>query len=215
LRFPEAWIILVHEFSYINLWLAYFSMNAPDPPAPRPPHPTAGAPPVTDTRHFRDCLGVFATGVTIVTTRAPDGGFIGLTANSFNALSLDPALVLWSLGRGSASLDAFISAEHFAVSVLATDQMDLARRFAKPFPDRFAGVGVHRGLGGAPLIEGALAWFECHTRVHYEQGDHVLFIGEVKHCARIHGSPLLFRQGEYASSLSLPGGQGDSRLVTD
>lgn len=183
------------------------------PGAPR--HPTSGAPPVGDPRHLRDCLGMFATGVTIVTTRAPDGGFIGLTANSFSALSLDPPLVLWSLGNNSGSLAAFLAAQHFVVNVLASAQMDLARRFAKPFPDRFAGIGVHSGLHGAPLIDGALAWFECQTRAHYEQGDHVLFIGEVKRCARVEGSPLLFRQGEFAHSQTLPGGQGSQRLATD
>jgi flavin reductase (DIM6/NTAB) family NADH-FMN oxidoreductase RutF len=160
-------------------------------------HPTEGSASSHDPRHLRDCLGMFATGVTIVTTQAADGGFIGLTANSFNSLSLDPPLVLWSLGVRAGSRDTFLSATHFAVNVLSTRQLPLAMRFARAGTNRFAGVSVHAGLGGAPLIDGALAWFECETRTHYRHGDHLLFIGEVKRCARAQGSGLVFQQGGF------------------
>ena len=164
---------------------------------PTPAHPTEGSPPAREPRHLRDCLAMFATGVTIVTTQAGDGGFIGLTANSFNSLSLDPPLVLWSLHVRAGSVRAFVDATHFAVNVLAAGQLPLALRFSRPGTNRFAGVTVHPGLGGAPLIEGALAWFECETRTHYRHGDHLLFIGEVRRCARGAGTPLVFQQGGF------------------
>ncbi len=167
-------------------------------------HPTAGAPAVSDPRHLRDCLGAFATGVTIVTTRAPDGGFIGLTANSFNSLSLDPPLVLWSLGVRAASLPVFESASHFAVNVLSAEQLALALRFSRPSTNRFAGVAVHAGLGGAPLVEGAIAWFECEARTHQRHGDHVLFIGEVRRCAIAPGQGLAFERGGFGAVRALP-----------
>jgi len=167
-------------------------------PRPGPAHPTEGAPSALDARHLRSCLGMFATGVTIVTTRAEDGGFIGLTANSFNSLSLDPPLVLWSLHERAGSVAAFTGASHFAVNVLDARQLGLALRFSRPGTNRFAGVTVHAGLGGAPLIDGALAWFECETRTHHSYGDHLLFIGEVRRCARAPGTPLVFQQGTFA-----------------
>jgi len=149
---------------------------------------------------------MFATGVTIITTGAADGGFIGFTANSFNSLSLDPPLVLWSLHERAGSVAAFTGARHFAVNVLCADQLALALRFSRPGTNRFAGVTVHAGLGGAPLIDGALAWFECETRTHYRHGDHLLFIGEVRRCARAPGTPLVFQQGAFG--VPHPLGQG-------
>jgi flavin reductase (DIM6/NTAB) family NADH-FMN oxidoreductase RutF len=169
-----------------------------------PVHPTEGAPAAADARHVRDCLGMFATGVTIITTRAADGGFIGLTANSFNSLSLDPPLVLWSLGLKAGSLPVFMNASHFAVSVLGVEQRELAMRFSRPGTNRFAGVRVHAGHGGAPLIDGALAWFECETRTHYRHGDHILFIGEVLRCARAQGDALMFQQGHFGVPHPIP-----------
>lgn len=163
-------------------------------------HPLASSPLPADQRHFRACLGSFATGVTIVTTRAADGAPVGLTANSFNSLSLEPPLVLWSLGSGSRSLQAFEAAEHFAVSVLASDQYELAKRFAGDPARRFAGVGVTEAGTGSPLIDGALGWFECRTVSRHRHGDHVLFVGEVIRCANVPGEPLVFERGEFRAS---------------
>lgn len=165
--------------------------------APGLAHPTQDSASPGDSRHLRECLGAFATGVTIVTTQAQDGGFIGLTANSFNSLSLSPPLVLWSLGLRAGSLETFMSATHFAVNVLSADQLALALRFARAGTNRFAGISVHSGLGGAPLIDGAVAWFECETRTHVRHGDHVLFIGEVMRCERAAGDPLVFERGRF------------------
>ena len=176
----------------------------PTPRAPVDPHPTARAPSPAFARHLRDCLGMFATGVTIVTTGTADGGFAGLTVNSFNSVSLDPPLVLWSLGRRATSVGDFLAARTFAVNVLAAEQLELALRFSRSGGNRFEGLSLHEGLGGAPLIAGAIAWFECETRTHQIHGDHVLFIGEVKRCARASGRPLVFEGGGFAVAHPLP-----------
>ncbi len=162
--------------------------------------PTFAALPASDARHFRACLGSFATGVTVVTAIAADGRRVGLTVNSFNSLSLEPALVLWSLGLGSRSLEAFQSAKHFAVNILAADQLDTARAFSRSGVDRFEGIETHPGLANVPLLEGALAWFECETRVQHRHGDHVLFIGEVLRCARVPGEGLVFQDGAFRTT---------------
>src|SRR5437870_5321723 len=105
---------------------------------------------VTTERRFRDALAQFATGVTIITARAQEGGFVGFTATSFNSVSLEPPLVIWSLGRRSRSLPAFERAERYAVNVLAHDQAELAQRFSRPHTDRFAGVNYRLGEAAAP-----------------------------------------------------------------
>lgn len=164
------------------------------------PHPTRRSLPPTDPAHFKACLSRFATGVTVIATRDGDGRPVGLTANSFNSLSLDPPLILWSLGEKASTLEIFKGRRYFSVSVLAVDQVDTASRFASKLADRFAGISFHDGLDGIPLIDGALAWFECERLTQLHHGDHWLFIGEVKRCAMDEGSPLVFRHGEFAVS---------------
>jgi flavin reductase (DIM6/NTAB) family NADH-FMN oxidoreductase RutF len=147
---------------------------------------------------FRAALGMFATGVTIVTARAANGRLVGLTANSFNSVSLHPPLVLWSLFHAAASVAVFSSGSHYAINILAADQQELARRFATKDVDRWAGVQYADGAGGAPLLAGAAATFQCFNRSRYEEGDHVIFVGEVEHCThRAGASPLLFHGGKY------------------
>lgn len=154
--------------------------------------------PSFSTAEFRAALGMFATGVTIVTARAIDGTQVGLTANSFNSVSLAPPLVLWSLARSSGSMPALDAGSHYAIHVLAADQMALAERFATRGIDRFAGVDVVPGVAGAPLLAGAAATFECFNRSRYDEGDHVIFVGEVERCTHRPGaSPLLFHGGRY------------------
>ncbi|MEJ7931512.1 flavin reductase family protein [Ramlibacter sp. AN1015] len=155
-------------------------------------------------REFRAALGMFATGVTIVTTRSTDGTPIGLTANSFNSVSLEPPLVLWSLSQAAASLAAFRAGSHYAINVLAADQKLLAERFAAKGADRWRGVDSAAGVGGAPLIAGAAATFECFNRSRYDEGDHVIFVGEVERCTWRQGaSPLLFHGGRFYTELPL------------
>lgn len=160
-------------------------------------HSLPDSPVASDPRHFRNCLGSFATGVTVVTTRRDDGRYVGLTVSSFNALSLDPALVLWSLGLRSRSRPAFEAARNFSISVLAADQAELALRFSGSAADRFAGVKLVESQDGAPLIDGALAWFECASHAQHCHGDHILFIGEVLRCGHSQGAPLVFQQGRF------------------
>src|SRR6478736_2169976 len=123
--------------------------------------PRQAQPPSFSSQEFRAALGMFATGVTIVTARATDGQVIGLTANSFNSVSLTPPLVLWSLARAAASLSVFSAGSHYAINILAADQRELAERFALRGADRFSGVAFDQGAGGAPLLHGAAATFEC------------------------------------------------------
>jgi len=160
--------------------------------------PRQALPPSFSPLEFRAALGMFATGVTIVTARSTNGQVIGLTANSFNSVSLSPPLVLWSLSRAAASLAVFSTGSHYAINVLAADQKVLAERFASRGADRWAGVTFDEGAGGAPLLHGAAATFECFNRSRYEEGDHVIFVGEVERCSHRPGaSPLLFHGGRY------------------
>jgi flavin reductase (DIM6/NTAB) family NADH-FMN oxidoreductase RutF len=156
------------------------------------------APPNFSKPEFRAALGMFATGVTIVTARNAEGEFVGLTANSFNSVSMEPPLVLWSLSRAAASMHAFSTGSHYAINILSSDQQALALRFAAKGVDRFAGLEFTQGAGGAPLLAGAAATFECFNRSRYEEGDHVIFVGEVERCARREGaSPLLYHGGKF------------------
>ena len=180
-------------------------MTVQDIPAPaasplsdRLPEPLSDPLPGTiSATALRAVLGRFATGVTIITCRDAEGRAVGLTANSFTSLSLDPPLVLWSLRQASSSLAAFQAAEHFAINVLAETQVDLSRRFAAATTDKFAdGVWVD-GHGGAPVLGGCAAVFECRTETRQIAGDHVLFIGHVLRLADLAVAPLLFQGGHY------------------
>ena len=129
-------------------------------------------------RQLRDALGRFATGVTVVTTMTADGP-LGITANSFASVSLKPPLVLWSPARKSWRFPSFEAASHFAIHVLSAGQQHLAESFALPGGDGFAGLDFAPGLGGAPLLAGCTARFECRHEAGYEGGDHLIVVGEV------------------------------------
>jgi flavin reductase (DIM6/NTAB) family NADH-FMN oxidoreductase RutF len=156
-----------------------------------------------DTRQFRDALAQFATGVTIICARNGEGRFAGFTANSFNSVSLDPPLVLWSLARRSLSLAAFETAQRYTVNVLSSAQTDLARRFSRPHSDRFAGVDYRMGWADAPLINGCVAWFECYHHTMSRAGDHIVFVGEVVTCERATGRGLVFHHGRFGTTSPL------------
>jgi 3-hydroxy-9,10-secoandrosta-1,3,5(10)-triene-9,17-dione monooxygenase reductase component len=151
-----------------------------------------------DLRALRTALGAFATGVTIVSTQDADGQDIGVTANSFNSVSLDPPMVLWSLSRKAMSLPSFQRNPYFAVHVLAADQHGLSHRFATQGADKFAELQVERGLGNVPLIDGCAARFQCRTAFNYDGGDHVIFVGEVLAFDSHSRPPLLYHAGNYA-----------------
>jgi flavin reductase (DIM6/NTAB) family NADH-FMN oxidoreductase RutF len=150
-----------------------------------------------DPRELRRALGQFATGVTVVTTLGEDGRRIGVTANSFTSLSLEPPLVLWCLDRIAPSLPAFQAASHFAINVLCAQQHYLSRQFAAPAEDKFASVQWSEGPGGVPLLDGVLAHFVCRTVRQIEAGDHVIVIGEVERFESFDGEPLVFHSGAY------------------
>ena len=175
------------------------------PRAPLPQPDPAGAD--FGEREFRDALSEFATGVTIIATREADSRgapcYAGFTANSFNSVSLAPPLVVWSLGNDARTLAAFECCERYAISVLAQDQVEVARRFSRPHADRFAGVPYTLGWSDAPLIEGAVAWFECRHHSRQIAGDHVLFIGEVVRCGRRHGAGLVFHHARFRTTAPL------------
>jgi flavin reductase (DIM6/NTAB) family NADH-FMN oxidoreductase RutF len=162
--------------------------------------PTAGealAPAPFDPREFRNALGTFATGVTVVTAAGEDGRLLGMTVNSFAAVSLEPPLVLWSLVAHSPSAPAFLQCRHFAVNVLALGQRELSRTFSRPSPDKYAGIATRQGLGGAPLLEGAVAHFECQLERTLPGGDHVILLGRVLRFSHARAPTLIFCNGRY------------------
>jgi flavin reductase (DIM6/NTAB) family NADH-FMN oxidoreductase RutF len=149
-------------------------------------------------RSFRDALGGFATGVTVLTTLAPDGQPVGVTISSFNSVSLQPPLILWSLATDSPRLEAFRRSRHYAVNVLAADQAWISDRFASRDPDRFSGVRSDTGMAGMPLLAGCVAYFECSSEAHYPGGDHIIFVGRVNRFSRREQvAPLIFHGGRY------------------
>ncbi|WP_442967294.1 flavin reductase family protein [Pseudomonas sp. WJP1] len=150
-----------------------------------------------DPKQFRQALGAFTTGVTIVTTRGADGQDYGLTANSFNSVSIDPPMVLWSINKDSSSAHAFTEGSHFAVHILATDQEPLSNRFAKSGADKFSGLDLQRGTRDIPLLDGCSARFQCKTTYQYEGGDHIILVGEVLAFDRFDKAPLVFHGGGY------------------
>jgi flavin reductase (DIM6/NTAB) family NADH-FMN oxidoreductase RutF len=150
-----------------------------------------------DPRDFRNALGTFATGVTIITAADADGKPYGLTCNSFASVSLNPPLVLWSLVVYSSSLTVFQNATHFAVNILGVSQQALANKFAKSGEDKFAGIEWRPGLGNAPVLAESVANFQCRSVNRYYGGDHVIFLGAVEAYSYSGKEPLLFARGKY------------------
>ena len=158
-----------------------------------------------DIRTFRDALGLFVTGVTVITTQDGAGQPVGITANSFNSVSLDPALVLWSVGRQSRSLPAFEQADHFAVHILRVDQQNLSDRFATAMADKFAGLALETGLGGIPLLSEYAARLQCSIYGRHPAGDHIVFIASVDRLDLNRAAkPLVYHGGQYARLADMP-----------
>jgi flavin reductase (DIM6/NTAB) family NADH-FMN oxidoreductase RutF len=162
---------------------------------------STSAPPI-DSSELRSALAQFATGVSVVTTRATDGTPVGITANSFASVSLDPPLVLWSLARSASSFEAFRAARGFRVHVLAADQFEIAKRFATRGADKFAAGQWTHIPGGPPQLAGCVAWFECETRSQHDEGDHVIFVGRIGSLGAPGGTPLIFHDSRYVTDLS-------------
>ena len=153
--------------------------------------------PVAPQRALRDALGRFPTGVAVVTALSAEDRPFGLTINSFSSLSLDPALILWSMRETSPLLAGFPVGCRFAVNVLGRAQEPVARQFSSPRADRFEGLRWHPGATGLPHLEGAVAWFDCRLQDLHRAGDHRLLIGDVERFAAVDGEPLLFVQGRF------------------
>ena len=152
----------------------------------------------SDARTLRDAMGCFATGITIVTSRAADGTPIGLTANSFTSVSLDPPLLLVSIANSAGSAEALKQADHFVVNVLQTSQQPASNRFAGKGEDRFAATSWQLGESGMPLIDGSLGSFECKRHAVHDGGDHFLLVGEVVRAQyEPRRDPLLYFRGKY------------------
>jgi 3-hydroxy-9,10-secoandrosta-1,3,5(10)-triene-9,17-dione monooxygenase reductase component len=164
-------------------------------------------------RALRDALGKFVTGVTVITAHH-EGCDYGVTVNSFNSVSLDPPLVLWSLARTSSSLEAFKNAEHFAVHVLAADQRDLSDRFAKSGPDKFTDFEFDRAEHGTPLVDGCSARFLCRRAFNYDGGDHEIIVGEVIDYVDSDRAPIAYHAGRYALTMAHDSGKGQPAHLT-
>ncbi len=150
---------------------------------------------------FKRAAGSFTTGVTVVTTRDPEGDLRGFTANSFTSVSLDPPLVLVCLHRRAPSLHAFQPGRGFAVNVLADDQEWMSQRFGRRSDNKFEGVPHQLGSSGAPIIDGCIAHIECTLETSYDGGDHVILLGRVRNVATNDGSPLIFHRSRYLRAL--------------
>ena len=150
-----------------------------------------------DKRDLRTALGSFGTGVTVVTSGNSQSRLVGVTANSFSSVSLEPPIVLWSLVSSSPSLEVFDATGRFVINVLALEQMNLSKQFSKTLEDKFAGVEYTEGLGDLPVIQNCVATFECKTIQRTVVGDHVLFLGQVENYIYENRTPLLFCQGNY------------------
>ncbi|MBU2991703.1 flavin reductase [Octadecabacter sp. 1_MG-2023] len=157
-----------------------------------------------DPKAFRRALGNFATGVTIITATAPDGTKVGVTASSFNSLSMDPPLILWSSMKDTRSCEIFENASHFAVNILASDQMDMSNHFARQQKDKFAGIEWEEGIGGAPVFPNCAGRFQCESYDKLDGGDHWIFVGKVVAFDDFGRSPLCFHQGSYAVVFNHP-----------
>lgn len=152
---------------------------------------------------LRRALGSFATGVTIVTAQGKAGD-VGVTANSFSSVSLEPPMVLWSLRKASTSLSAFTESGAFAVHILASHQQALSDRFARASADKFTGLAITRGFGGAPLIDDCAARFQCRLAFQYDGGDHVILVGEIMEFEHSDHPPLVFHGGRYSAIATPP-----------
>lgn len=158
---------------------------------------TSDLPLAIDPRELRKVLSSFVTGVTVVTAVDAQGNYHGVTANSFNSVSLDPPLVLWSQALRAFSHPVYRDARHFAINILSSDQIDVSNRFAKSGEDKFSGIAIRKGLNGVPLIEGCLAYLECSRHAAHEAGDHMIFIGRIDRMECNGSRPLVFGSGRY------------------
>ena len=157
-----------------------------------------------DPMKFRRALGNFATGVTIMTAQNAEGEKVGVTANSFNSVSLDPALILWSIDKKSSSFHVFEQATHFAVNILSGSQIELSNKFSRRNIDKYEGTSYREGAGAAPILDNCSAVFECERHQILEGGDHWIIVGKVVNFYDEGRSPLVYHQGAYSGVIPHP-----------
>lgn len=157
--------------------------------------PQSFDPAEADPRAFREALGRFGTGVTVITCNAGSGP-LGITANSFASVSLDPPLVLWSPAKSSSRYPFFMAAKHFAVHVVGAEQQNICGGFARA-GDAFEQFDWEEGAQGVPLLNGCLSRFECETTATHDAGDHSIIVARVSRVTTRQGDPLLFFGGKY------------------
>jgi 3-hydroxy-9,10-secoandrosta-1,3,5(10)-triene-9,17-dione monooxygenase reductase component len=150
-------------------------------------------------QEYRKTLGQFATGVTIITTTSSTNESIGITVNSFNSVSMDPPLVLWSIAKSTYSLKDFQKSNFFNVHILSDEDVALSSLFASVGDDKFKDLNYKRDKNNIPLLSNCPARFQCKTVNQYEGGDHIIFIGQVLTFDRQEMTPLLFHDGSYAT----------------
>lgn len=168
-----------------------------------------------DSGEFRAALSTFATGVTIVTASEPGGEPVGMTASSFNSVSMDPPLILWSVTKSALSAPAFKAANRFAVHVLASTQVELSNRFARSGTDKFAGLDYTTNAAGCPVLPGCVARFDCNTWQVYEGGDHWIIVGQVVNLVKQNDEGLVFCDGSYAVANPIDGGRQSSSTSSE
>jgi len=149
-----------------------------------------------NSKELRRALGSFPTGIAIVTTENETGEPIGLTVNSFNSVSLDPPLIIWSISLSAPSISAFRYNKSFAVNILSSDQKNLCEKFSTPSTDKFEGIAWKKSLMGIPLITDSIAQFECITHATYPGGDHEIYVGRVINYSYIDMKPLILSKGK-------------------
>lgn len=150
-----------------------------------------------DKKQLRGLLGQFATGVTVVTTTGQDGRKIGMTANSFTSVSLEPPLILWNIAKTATHLEDFRECEHFAINILNEQQEQTSNHFARSASDKFNSIDQVEEILGVPVLSDALATLVCKSYQWVEAGDHYIILGQIEHCSINSGKPLLFHNGKY------------------
>ncbi|MEO1014428.1 MAG: flavin reductase family protein [Pseudomonadota bacterium] len=155
-------------------------------------------------RRLKDAFARYATGVTVATCAGADGATAALTVNSFTSVSLEPALVLWSLQRSSAAFDAFMASENYAISVLRAGQEHVSTRFATRGAEAIGPEEADTWETGAPLLKDRLAGFDCAVEARHPAGDHVILVGRVLKYDSFSGAPLLYYASAYATGPDAP-----------
>jgi len=153
-----------------------------------------------DSRHFRSALAQFPTGVVVVTARTADGERIGMTVNSFNSVSLDPPLILFSVHRAALTFQVWQAVDHYAINILNEEQEQISNQFARAKGDKWEGITPLIGTTGVPMLPNAAVVLECTAHARYAGGDHEIFVGRVlaiREHAVTRGRPLVFFEGRY------------------